>query len=100
MKGVPAQPDDHPSRTSAGSPAHALLRAGRERAGKETPALLTPAGDAAWRLPGKPLLRGAGKYLVQHVYERACRARADAVVVATDDPRIVAAVESFGGRVV
>jgi 3-deoxy-manno-octulosonate cytidylyltransferase (CMP-KDO synthetase) len=37
---------------------------------------------------------------VQHVYEQACKAkRASAVVVATDDPRIAAAVESFGGRV-
>src|SRR5262249_30181918 len=52
------------------------------------------------RLPGKPLLRQTGKYLVQHVYERACQAtRAGTVVVATDDPRIVAAVEGFGGRV-
>jgi 3-deoxy-manno-octulosonate cytidylyltransferase (CMP-KDO synthetase) len=51
-------------------------------------------------LPGKPLLRTTGKYLVQHVYERACQSRADQVVVATDDPRIVAAVENFGGRVV
>ena len=59
-----------------------------------------PARYASTRLPGKPLLRQTGKYLVQHVYERACRARrAGLVVVATDDPRIAAAVESFGGSV-
>jgi 3-deoxy-manno-octulosonate cytidylyltransferase (CMP-KDO synthetase) len=64
-------------------------------------AIVIPARYASRRLPGKPLLRQTGKYLVQHVYERACQARrAGQVLVATDDPRIVAAVESFGGRVV
>src|SRR5262249_60283805 len=64
-------------------------------------AIVIPARYGSRRLPGKPLLRQTGKYLVQHVYERACRAsRAAEVVVATDDPRIVAAVEGFGGRVV
>src|ERR1700730_3719007 len=64
-------------------------------------AIIIPARYASTRLPGKPLLRQTGKYLVQHVYERACEARcASAVLVATDDPRIVAAVEGFGGRVV
>src|SRR5207302_7288307 len=53
------------------------------------------------RLPGKPLLRETGKYLIQHVYERACQVRDVSVVaVATDDTRIVAAVESFGGKVI
>src|SRR5713226_6806038 len=64
-------------------------------------AIVIPARYASTRLPGKPLLRQTGKYLVQHVYERACQARcANLVVVATDDPRIEAAVKSFGGRVV
>jgi 3-deoxy-manno-octulosonate cytidylyltransferase (CMP-KDO synthetase) len=64
-------------------------------------AIVIPARYRSSRLPGKPLLRQTGKYLVQHVYERACQARrADHVFVATDDPRIVAAVESFGGGVV
>ena len=64
-------------------------------------AIIIPARYASSRLPGKPLLRQTGKYLVQHVYERACQAqRANHVVVATDDPRIVTAVESFGGNVV
>jgi 3-deoxy-manno-octulosonate cytidylyltransferase (CMP-KDO synthetase) len=64
-------------------------------------AIVIPARYASKRLPGKPLLRQTGKYLVQHVYERACQARRAAeVLVATDDPRIQAAVESFGGRVV
>src|SRR5438105_1015840 len=63
--------------------------------------IVIPARYRSSRLPGKPLLRETGKYLIQHVYERACQAkRADGVIVATDDPRIVAAVESFGGEVV
>jgi 3-deoxy-manno-octulosonate cytidylyltransferase (CMP-KDO synthetase) len=62
-------------------------------------AIIIPARFASSRLPGKPLLRATGKYLIQHVYEQACQARADAVIVATDDERIRQAVESFGGRV-
>src|SRR5437016_11053943 len=62
--------------------------------------IVIPARYASARLPGKPLLRETGKYLIQHVYERACQSRkCGEVVVATDDPRIVAGVESFGGNV-
>jgi 3-deoxy-manno-octulosonate cytidylyltransferase (CMP-KDO synthetase) len=64
-------------------------------------AIIIPARYASSRLPGKPLLRQTGKYLVQHVYEQASRARTAAqVIVATDDRRILAAVEGFGGRAV
>jgi 3-deoxy-manno-octulosonate cytidylyltransferase (CMP-KDO synthetase) len=64
-------------------------------------AIVIPARYASRRLPGKPLLRQTGKYLIQHVYERACEAKlASTVVVATDDSRIMTAVQSFGGRVV
>jgi 3-deoxy-manno-octulosonate cytidylyltransferase (CMP-KDO synthetase) len=64
-------------------------------------AVVIPARYASTRLPGKPLLRQTGKYLIQHVYEQACRAhKANLVVVATDDVRIQAAVEGFGGRAV
>ncbi|HEV3446359.1 MAG TPA: 3-deoxy-manno-octulosonate cytidylyltransferase [Gemmataceae bacterium] len=62
-------------------------------------AIIIPARYASSRLPGKPLLRQTGKYLVQHVYERARQARrASRVIVATDDSRIAAAVRSFGGE--
>jgi 3-deoxy-manno-octulosonate cytidylyltransferase (CMP-KDO synthetase) len=58
-----------------------------------------PARYGSTRFPGKPLANQTGKYLIQHVYERVREARAvDRVVVATDDKRIVAAVESFGGQ--
>jgi len=50
-------------------------------------------------LPGKPLVSLAGKPMIQRVYERAKLAeRADRVIVATDDERIVKAVEGFGGE--
>ncbi len=62
-------------------------------------AIVIPARFASSRLPGKPLLRETGKYLIQHVCERADRARCAAdVIVATDDERIFAAVREFGGR--
>ena len=35
--------------------------------------------------------------MVEHVYRRAAMAAVDAVIVATDDQRIVDAVEGFGG---
>src|SRR3984893_4353001 len=63
-------------------------------------AIIIPARYASSRLPGKPLLRATGKYLVQHVYERAYQSGADVVLVATDARRILDAVHSFGGRAV
>src|SRR5262245_9701569 len=59
--------------------------------------IVIPARYAAKRLPAKPLLKSTGKYLIQHVYERACLAKvAGRVVIATDDPRITAAASEFG----
>lgn len=63
-------------------------------------AIVIPARYASSRLPAKPLLRETGKYLIQHVYERACESSADTVIVATDDARIFNAVRSFRGNVV
>jgi 3-deoxy-manno-octulosonate cytidylyltransferase (CMP-KDO synthetase) len=63
-------------------------------------AIVIPARFASQRLPGKPLLRETGKYLIQHVYERARQTSAQIVLVATDDRRIADAVASFGGDVV
>jgi 3-deoxy-manno-octulosonate cytidylyltransferase (CMP-KDO synthetase) len=60
--------------------------------------VLIPARYASTRLPGKPLADIAGRPMIEHVYRRAAEAPGvDAVVVATDDARIVAAVERFGG---
>ncbi len=63
--------------------------------------VVIPARYGSTRFPGKPLAPIKGKPLVQHVYERAKRAKlADKVVVATDDKRILDAVISFGGNAV
>ena len=57
-----------------------------------------PARYGAQRFPGKPLAVIAGKTLVQRVYEQAAKAkRLDKVVVATEDTRILEAVERYGG---
>lgn len=57
-----------------------------------------PARYSSHRLPGKPLADIAGKPMIQHVYERAMEASlVNEVLVATDDERIVEAVNSFGG---
>jgi 3-deoxy-manno-octulosonate cytidylyltransferase (CMP-KDO synthetase) len=59
-----------------------------------------PARYASTRLPAKPLVDIAGRPMIEHVYRRAARARGiDAVVVATDDEGIAAAVARFGGIV-
>jgi 3-deoxy-manno-octulosonate cytidylyltransferase (CMP-KDO synthetase) len=61
--------------------------------------VVIPARYGSTRLPGKPLVTLAGKPMIQRVYERARMARrADRVIVATDDERIVKAVETFGGE--
>lgn len=61
--------------------------------------VVIPARYGSTRLPGKPLLSLAGKPMIQRVYERAKLAKqVDRVLVATDDERIVKAVEAFGGE--
>ncbi len=60
-----------------------------------------PARYASTRLPGKPLAEIGGRPMIQWVYERVDQAAlVNDVVVATDDQRIVDAVEGFGGRAV
>lgn len=59
-----------------------------------------PSRFGSTRFPGKPLADIQGKPMVQHVYERALTSGADSVTVATDDQKIVSAVEAFGGKVV
>lgn len=60
-----------------------------------------PARFASQRLPGKPLVDLFGKPLVQRVYEQAKKATLlDRVIVATDDDRIMQAVQAFGGEAV
>lgn len=61
--------------------------------------VVIPARYASTRLPGKPLQDIAGKPMVQHVWEQACKSSAAKVVVATDNEAIVRACESFGAHV-
>lgn len=62
---------------------------------------IIPARYASVRFPGKVLALLWNKPLVQHVYERAKQAKTlSEVVVATDDKRVKAVVESFGGKCV
>lgn len=62
-------------------------------------AIVIPARYGSSRLPGKPLLDIIGKPMIQHVYEQAMKVEgASSVVVATDDIRIVEAVNAFGGQ--
>ncbi|GAB3041621.1 3-deoxy-manno-octulosonate cytidylyltransferase [Oleiagrimonas citrea] len=54
-----------------------------------------PARYASMRLPGKPLRRLGDRPLIAHVAARALDAGAREVVVATDDERIAAALETM-----
>jgi 3-deoxy-manno-octulosonate cytidylyltransferase (CMP-KDO synthetase) len=59
---------------------------------------IIPARYHSTRLPGKALADIAGRPMIEHVYRRTAEARlVRSVVVATDDRRIVEAVEAFGG---
>ena len=62
---------------------------------------IIPSRYGSSRFPGKPLHLLCGKPLVAWVVEAVKKAKAlDDVIVATDDDRIVAAVEAHGGRAV
>ncbi len=58
-----------------------------------------PARYDSSRLPGKPLADLDGRPMIEHVYRRvAATASVASVVVATDDDRVRAVVERFGGQ--
>ncbi|MCK4245157.1 MAG: 3-deoxy-manno-octulosonate cytidylyltransferase [Candidatus Omnitrophica bacterium] len=60
-----------------------------------------PARFDSTRFPGKVLADLWGKPIIQHVYERAKKATSlDKLIVATDNQRILKAVENFGGEAV
>lgn len=70
---------------------------------KSRPAVtvVIPARYGSSRFPGKPLVDLGGKTMIQHVYEQAAASGAvSEVIVATDDERILRAVEQFGGKAV
>lgn len=60
-----------------------------------------PARFNSTRLPGKPLMKIAGKPLIQWVYQQVIQSpELKRVLVATDDERVKEMVESFGGEAV
>lgn len=60
---------------------------------------IIPARYASTRFPGKPLALLGGKPIIQWVWENVCATpELSAAVVATDDDRILQAVQAFGGR--
>nr|WP_297167195.1 3-deoxy-manno-octulosonate cytidylyltransferase [uncultured Dysgonomonas sp.] len=60
---------------------------------------IIPARYGSSRFPGKPLADMGGKPMIQRVYEQVKKALNE-VWVATDDERILKAVENFGGKAV
>ncbi len=60
---------------------------------------IIPARYASTRFPAKPLALLGNKPIIQRVYERV-QSVFENLCVATDDERIAAAVESFGGKAV
>jgi 3-deoxy-manno-octulosonate cytidylyltransferase (CMP-KDO synthetase) len=97
---------DHPSATSCRSVPE--TRSSAEEKGSASPqsrreqvVAIIPARYASSRFPGKPLVDLAGKPMIQWVYERTCQASGvRRVLVATDDERILRAVQGFGGEAV
>ena len=62
-------------------------------------AVIIPSRFGSTRFEGKPLALISGKPMIQRVYEAALGANnVTDVVVATDDQKIVDAVQGFGGR--
>ncbi|MFA5423010.1 MAG: 3-deoxy-manno-octulosonate cytidylyltransferase [Phycisphaerae bacterium] len=60
-----------------------------------------PARYESTRFANKVLAADTGKYLIQHTYEQALKAKLpDEVLIATDNEKVVCAVESFGAKCV
>ena len=62
--------------------------------------VVIPARIGSTRFPGKVLAKLGGKPIIQWVWERAARSKADSVLVATDDETVLKTVQSFGGNAV
>jgi 3-deoxy-manno-octulosonate cytidylyltransferase (CMP-KDO synthetase) len=58
-----------------------------------------PARYGSTRFAGKVLAKDTGKFLIQHTYEQACRAKLPKkVIIAADDQRVADAAETFGAE--
>lgn len=67
---------------------------------KENVIIIIPARYASVRFPGKLLYDLNGKPVVQWVYEKGMKSKADQVWIATDDIKIEKCVNDFNGKVV
>ena len=68
---------------------------------KENYAVVIPARYQSSRFPGKPLVDLYGKPMIQHVWERCCKAvGSEKVYIATDNDQIEQVVKKFGGSVI
>jgi len=62
---------------------------------------IIPARYGSTRFEGKVIKDLCGKPVIQHVYERAKKAKTlDSLIIAADDDRIIKVVQGFGGKVV
>lgn len=62
---------------------------------------IIPVRWGSTRFPGKPLALILGKSLIQRTYENVMQSKLlDAVIVATDDTRILEHVQDFGGQAI
>ncbi|MCB4792490.1 MAG: 3-deoxy-manno-octulosonate cytidylyltransferase [Elusimicrobia bacterium] len=58
-----------------------------------------PARYDSTRLPGKPLIKIKGQYLIERVYRQALKSKTlDDIIIATDDRRIEAVCKTFGAK--
>jgi 3-deoxy-manno-octulosonate cytidylyltransferase (CMP-KDO synthetase) len=76
-----------------------LILSSSERRALMKAVAVIPARYASTRFEGKPLADILGKPMIQRVYEGVCQSKLiKDVVVATDDERILKAVQEFGGK--
>ena len=64
----------------------------------ESSIIVIPARLASTRLPRKVLADIAGRPMLQHVWEAACAAGAQRVLIATDDVQIQSVAQAFGAE--
>jgi len=63
--------------------------------------IIIPARMESKRLPGKPLLKETGKYLVQHTWEQCKKSKlAHDVIIAVDDLEVQKICHSFGAKAI
>ncbi|MHC5074097.1 MAG: 3-deoxy-manno-octulosonate cytidylyltransferase [Planctomycetota bacterium] len=63
--------------------------------------VVIPARYSSTRFRGKVLAKDTGKFLIQHTWEQACKAKLPTgVIIATDDEKVADAAKSFGAECV